>query len=112
MNSRERILMALRHKEPDCVPIFDLPWPATIDRWRGEGLPTDVDLAAHFGWDLVMFEADTSAMFPTAVLEENERYITQTTRFGEVVRVLKDQPHVFEMIKPPCKTRNLTWSPM
>ena len=39
MTSRERVLLALNHKEADRVAIHDSPWGTTITRWRKEGLP-------------------------------------------------------------------------
>jgi len=39
MNSRERVLTALSHREPDRVPVLDSPWRATVERWHREGMP-------------------------------------------------------------------------
>jgi len=54
MDSRQRIKMALEHREPDRVPIHDNPWQATVDRWRNEGLPSGIEPADYFGYELVM----------------------------------------------------------
>ena len=41
MTPRERMTMALTHREADRVPITDSPWDHTIARWHEEGLPKD-----------------------------------------------------------------------
>ena len=67
MKSRERILMALHHEEPDRVPIYDSPWVSTLDRWLEEGLPEDTSPAEHFGYELIRFGSDTSPRFPIEI---------------------------------------------
>ncbi len=42
MTGRERVLCALRHEEPDHVPLSDNLWTDTLDRFRREGMPEDV----------------------------------------------------------------------
>ena len=43
---------ALRHEEPDRVPISDFFWGSFLERWRQDlGLPSDTDFYAHY--DLV-----------------------------------------------------------
>lgn len=61
MNSRERVLMALNHEEPDRVPFQDSPWPSTIERWHNEGLPREISPAEYFDFEIVNFGADTCA---------------------------------------------------
>ena len=39
MTSRERVQLALQHKEADRIAIQDSPWATTVARWRKEGLP-------------------------------------------------------------------------
>ncbi len=43
MTSHERFTRMFEHREADRVPIQDGPGHATIERWRREGMPQDVD---------------------------------------------------------------------
>jgi uroporphyrinogen decarboxylase len=105
MNSRERVLAALNFEEADRIPIHDSPWPATVERWRKEGLPTDISPAEYFDYEIVCFEADTTPRFPVEVLEEDEEYIVETTPFGGVRRNYKDYSSTPQIIDYPCKSR-------
>ncbi|MCK4590396.1 MAG: hypothetical protein KAT86_01480, partial [Candidatus Latescibacteria bacterium] len=71
MTSRERILLALDHKEADRVAIQDSPWSSTINRWRKEGLPEDIPVEEYFGFEIVGIGFDTGPRFPVEVLEKN-----------------------------------------
>jgi len=87
------------------VPIHDSPWLATIERWRGEGLPTDISPAEYFDYEIVCFGADTSPRFPVEVVEETEEYIVHTTPFGGLRRDHKDYSTTPEIMDYPCKSR-------
>ena len=50
MTSRERVLMALAHQEPDRVPFNLRPSPELVARLQAEA--GDVDFAEHFGHDV------------------------------------------------------------
>ncbi len=106
MTARERILMALEHKEADRVPIYDYPWNAAIRRWHGEGLPVDVNPSEYFDFEMVMFSADTSPRFPVKTVEENEEYIIKTTQYGGLHRDHKDYSSTPEIMDYPVKTRD------
>ena len=82
MTSRERVLMALNHKNADRIPIHDSPWGATITRWHKEGLPEDMSPTEYFGYEIVSYEADLTPRFPIKVLERNDEYIITTTPQG------------------------------
>ncbi|MGQ9631272.1 MAG: uroporphyrinogen decarboxylase family protein [bacterium] len=105
MTSRERVLAALNHEEADKIPIHDSPWLATIKRWRGEGLPSDISPAEYFDYEIVCFGADTTPRFPVKVVEEDEEYIVTTTPFGGLRRNHKDYSTTPEIIDYPCKNR-------
>ena len=54
MNSRERFLAAMKLNAPDGVPLpclFQRFEAETIRRWQREGLPRDVHLVEHFGFE-------------------------------------------------------------
>jgi uroporphyrinogen decarboxylase len=105
MISRDRVLAALHHEEADRVPIHDSPWLATIDRWRGEGLPSDISPAEFFDFEIVNFGADTTPRFPVEVVEETEEYIVHTTSSGGLRRDHKDYSTTPQIIDYPCKGR-------
>ena len=51
--SCRRIMAAYRGEPADRVPIIDIPWTATIERWQREGLPADVSFVDYCGLDHV-----------------------------------------------------------
>jgi len=51
MTSKERILLALEHKEADRIPMMDNFWSTTIQRWQQEGLPEGESPSGYFGFD-------------------------------------------------------------
>ena len=105
MISRERVLAALNHEEADRVPIHDSPWAAAIERWHDEGLPTDVNPAEYFDYEIVSFGADTTPRFPVKVVEETEEYVIHTTPFGGLRRDHKDYSTTPGILDYPCKSR-------
>jgi len=105
MNSRERIRLALSHREADRIPIHDSPWSSTVDRWRGEGLPSGMSVDDYFGYELCGFGADTSPQFPVEVLREDREYIIERNAFGGVRRNHRDRSTTPEIIDYPCKSR-------
>lgn len=105
MNSRERIKLALEHREPDRVPIHDSPWGATVSRWRKEGLPDEIPVEEYFGYEIVSFGADLSPQFPVKILEKNEIYIVETTSCGGVRRNFRDYSTTPEVIDWPIKSK-------
>ena len=52
LNGRERVQLALAHREADRVPRFESFWPETVPTWYGQGLPVGTDLADLFGYDM------------------------------------------------------------
>ncbi len=105
MNSRERILTALQHKEPDRVPIHDDPWPSTVNRWQREGLPADIPVEEFFGYEMALFKADLSPRFPIRVLEKTDEFIVETTPQGGIRRNFRDYSTTPEVIEWPVKSR-------
>ncbi len=87
MTTSERMQRTYQHREADRVPIFDFPWPSTIERWEREGLPAGMDYRDHFGLDRVFtLIADNSPRYPKQVLEETEDYRVYTTEWGVTMR--------------------------
>jgi len=76
MTSQERILTVLSGGIPDRVPYVDSFWATTIERWRREGLPSNVSPADHFGCEMARLGGNYSLQFPVQVIEETDRYRT------------------------------------
>jgi len=106
MTSRERVLKALRHEEPDRVPIHDSPWAASISRWHKEGLPESISAGEYFGYEFRSFGADCTPRFPVKTLEVNEDFIVETTPYGGVRRNFRAHDTTPEVIDYPVKTKD------
>ena len=89
MNSRERIAAIMDFRIPDRVGMFDWFWPGAIERWKREGLPENVDLHRHFGFDLVQVGYDQSFRFEQKILEENDETYVEQNNFGMTWRMWK-----------------------
>lgn len=82
MTSRQRVLMALHHQQPDRVPIHDSPWQTTIDRWHQQGLPEGTSPHDYFGYELSSFGADLTLQLPEELIEETDDYIIKRNANG------------------------------
>jgi len=111
MNSAERFLAALSHREPDRVPIHDSVWLSTQMRWQSEGMPADVTLAEHFGYEMVLLRPDLSPGFPTKTVEEDEEYVLEHTPYGQIRRQHRDRSSTPEILEWPVRTRE-DWLPI
>ncbi len=74
MTSRERITLALQHKEADRVAIQDSPWGTTVRRWHSEGLPAGESPDSFFKYEMVSIGADLSLRLPTETVEDTDDY--------------------------------------
>ncbi len=119
MNSRERVLAALHHRQPDRVPYTDNPWSTTLERWRAEGFAADADPAEFFGYDFAGFGADPGFLFPEEVLEETDETITKRDHNGVVMMNWKHRTSTPMLISHLCATpaawaglkRRVAWKP-
>jgi len=100
---RERVTAALRHEEPDHLPILDTPWESTIARWHGEGLPREIGsiaaLEGYFGFDLARRGYHPTPGFAVEVIEKTDTYVIETTPEGGKVKNLLDYsstPHMLD----------------
>ena len=98
MTPRERWLCALRHEEPDRLPIHDTLWERTVARWRTEGLPADRSPDDHFGYEMAPQGPDISLRFPVTTLEQTDRYILHTDSNGATHRVFRDHESTPELV--------------
>jgi hypothetical protein len=77
----ERMNKALRHEEPDRVPISDFFWGGFIRRWRVElGLPADANPYYHYDldWIVTVPNMDPRIMNFQTVREDAEEVVVKT----------------------------------
>jgi uroporphyrinogen decarboxylase len=106
LTSRERVRMALDHKEPDRVPIQDSIWAATADLWRDQGLPHHVSVEEYFDFEMVNIGADCTPRFPSKVLERDAEFIVETTVYGGVRKNHRDHSTTPEIVDYPVKDKS------
>jgi len=84
----ERMNKALRHQEPDRVPISDFFWGSFLERWRREmGLPADTDIYTFYDLDWIVTIPNMDPHIqPFEILEQNEEQVVVRTGFGSVIR--------------------------
>ena len=90
----ERMNKAMRHEEPDRVPLSDFFWGSFVERWREElGLPVDADPYVYYDLDWI---ATIPNMDPHIkqfqVLKENDEEVVVRTGFEAVIQKKFDYP--------------------
>jgi hypothetical protein len=89
----ERMKKALRHEEPDRVPVSDFFWGSFVKRWRAElGLAADADIYRYYDldWQVVSPNMDPHIQ-AFEVLRDDETEVTVRTGFGATIRKKFDQ---------------------
>ena len=87
MTTHERVLLSYQHKEADRVPVIDVPWGTTIQRWQREGMPENTDFIEYLGLDRICkFDVDNSPRFPVKILGEDEKFVTRTNEWGATIK--------------------------
>jgi uroporphyrinogen decarboxylase len=90
VDSRERILTTLQGGVPDRVGRYEYFWSETLERWRSEGMPADVDPGDLFCLDLHLLpRPDLSFQFPDETLEETGEQIVRRDSNGVTAKWLK-----------------------
>src|ERR1039458_5898152 len=89
-----RMKAALRHQEPDRVPVSDFFWGAFLKRWREElGLGPDTDIYRYYDLDWMQFNPNVDPHIkPFEILRENDAEVVVRTGFEAVLRKKFDQP--------------------
>lgn len=105
MTSRERVRLALEHKEADRVAIQDGPWGTTVARWHKEGLPEGVSPHEFFHYEFASIGPDISLRIPTEKLEETDEYVVQRGANGAVHRNWKGRTSTPELMDFTIKSR-------
>ncbi|MBR2465592.1 MAG: hypothetical protein IKB38_01500 [Clostridia bacterium] len=91
LTDRERMLRTYRRQEIDRVPMNDSAWAGTKRRWYNEGMPKDVSWEDYFDFDKrIEVLPDNSPRFERKVLEETDRYVIETTKWGGTQKAFKE----------------------
>ena len=82
-----RLNAALRHEEPDRVPISDFFWGGFTRRWREElGLPADASPYFHYDLDWIVTVPNMDPWIrPFETLSETPEEVTVKTGFGAIM---------------------------
>ena len=78
---------ALRHEEPDRVPISDFFWGSFTERWRKElGLPADANPYYHYDLDWIVTVPNMDPWIrPFETLRETPEEVVVKTGFGAIM---------------------------
>ena len=84
----DRMKKALRHEEPDRVPISDFFWGSFIRRWRADlGLPEDANPYYHYDLDWIVTVSNMDPWIrPFETLKETAEEVVVKTGYGAVMR--------------------------
>ena len=90
MTSKERIRCMFDHREADRVPITDIPWAGTLERWKREGMPRDADWRDFFQVDKVeKIRVDISPRYDKVIIEDTKDHVISTTEWGVTLKNFK-----------------------
>jgi hypothetical protein len=83
----ERMNKALRHEEPDRVPVSDFFWGGFMRRWRQElGLPPDANPYYHYDLDWIVTVPNMDPWIrPFQTLRETAEEVVVKTGFGAIL---------------------------
>jgi len=86
----DRLNKALRHEEPDRVPVSDFFWGSFTRRWRQElGLPADANPYYHYDLDWITTVPNMDPWIrPFATLQETAEEVVVKTGFGAIMHKL------------------------
>ncbi len=88
-----RMTGALRHREPDRIPVSDFFWGSFLQRWREEtGVPPDTDIYRYYDldWRVTIPNMDPKIR-PFEILKRDAEEVKVKTGFGAVIRKRYDQ---------------------
>ena len=90
----DRMNKALRHQEPDRVPVSDFFWSSFVERWRREfGLPPDADIYRYYDLDWVVTIPNMDPHIkPFEILRQTPEEVVVRTGFEAVIRKKFDYP--------------------
>ncbi len=84
----ERMNKALRHEEPDRVPISDFFWGSFVKRWRKDlKLPDSAEPYSYYDLDWIVTTPNMDPTIrPFETIRENEIEVVVKTGFGAIMR--------------------------
>jgi len=90
----ERMNKALRHEEPDRVPVSDFFWGSFLERWREDlGLPADTDIYTHYDLDWIVTIPNMDPHIkPFEVIRQTDEEVVVRTGFEAILRKKFDAP--------------------
>lgn len=90
----ERMNKALRHQEPDRVPISDFFWGGFIKRWRKElNLPDDASPYTYYNLDWIVTVPNMDPHIkPFQTIREDAQEVVVKTGFETTLRKRFDMP--------------------
>jgi len=94
LSKLDRMNKALRHEEPDRVPISDFFWGSFVRRWRKElNLQEDANPYTYYDLDwMVTFPNMDPKIQPFETIQEDETEVVVTTGFRTTMRKKFDFP--------------------
>ena len=106
MTSRERVSKALRHQQPDRVPIHESFWEATTNAWHETGLPKGVSPDDYFETEIRLISIDNSFGFPMEEVERTADFVVVRDDWGILKRDWLDHRSTPELLDFPIKSRS------
>ncbi len=90
----DRLNTALRHEEPDRVPISDFFWGSFISRWRKDlELPDDANPYYHYDLDWIATVPNMDPQIRSfETIRENDKEVVVKTGYGAIMRKKFDFP--------------------
>jgi uroporphyrinogen decarboxylase len=84
----ERMNKALRHEEPDRIPVSDFFWGGFLERWRKEkGLPADTDIYKYYDLDWIVTIPNMDPHIKGFdVIKETDEEVVVRTGFEAILR--------------------------
>ena len=94
LDKLDRMNKALRHIEPDRVPISDFFWGSFIERWKKDlNLPQDTDIYRYYDLDWIVTVPNMDPHIRQfEILKQNDEEVIVRTGFGAVIQKKFDHP--------------------
>lgn len=110
LTSRERVNLALAHREADRIPRLDKFWPETLSAWIEQGMDPDGDIHETLDFDIVRVGLTDHEARPGVreVIEESDEWITHKDGNGAFLRYWKNKSGVPEHVGFTVDSRD-TW---
>ena len=94
LDKLERMNRALRHEEPDRIPVSDFFWGSFIDRWRSDlKLPDDVSPYDYYDLDWIVTIPNMDPVIKSfEIIKEDKTEVIVKTGFEATIRKKFDFP--------------------